>query len=133
MYIINVGIENLSLDDLIKAKELVDYYSDLKKKDIISFTDAKKYEDTFTKVTNNSQELYSRIYSEYEKRVKTIASEKGIDNLDESDYHFHFIIIAFTAIGFAQCHCRRYWYKYLKKMNNNHLSCQFFRQPIRPK
>lgn len=77
-YITNIGIKNLSNDDLVKAKELVNYYSDLKKFKILPDDQSLKYKDILSRVTLNAQDIYSKVYDEFESRVIKIANESNV-------------------------------------------------------
>ena len=98
-YIINKGIDNLNDDELVTAYKLVDYYSNLRKKGIISREQMKKYETLYTKVTNNAQDLYNKVFTTYKQRIKNVASNVGINNVEQLQPQIGLLSRLFRTLG----------------------------------
>lgn len=114
-YIVNVGIENLSNDDLVRAKSLVDYYSDLIKTDLLPEDQSLKYKETLSRVITNSQAIYAKVSAEAEKRVKQVALEQGVDNLTDLQPETGLMARLFRSISQANHPIIKTFYKLVVK------------------
>lgn len=82
-YIVNKGIANLSVDELVKAKKLLNYYADLEKNDLFADAQVKKYAPHIAKLVANAGSLYAKVNNRLVEVVKEVAASKGVTNIDE--------------------------------------------------
>lgn len=82
-YIVNKGIKNLTVDELVKAKDLLNYYADLEKNRLFSKEQEKKYAKVIAPLIANAGHLFADVNERLEEVIKEVAASKGISNIDE--------------------------------------------------
>lgn len=82
-YMLNKGVANLSPDELIKAKKLLNYYADLEKNNLFAEEQTRKYAKVIAPIIAKSGFLYAKVNEKLEETIKDVATSKGVTDINE--------------------------------------------------
>ena len=117
-YIVNKGIENLSIDELVKAKELTNYYADLTKSKVFNIEQIKKYNAMIAPIVANAGNLYGTIVDKLEEKTKEVANSVDVNNIDQLQPETGLIHKLFATISQSNHPVIKTFYKLVMKQKD---------------